>query len=156
MEEKPTRSLRALATAASMYDTFPGTIIPFQVCSCALGEASWIPKIYHWDGTYRTIFRLTRAEISACLALFESGACDIQPDALSRVMAMSTGDFLYIAECLLSDPTVEHSYIGIWCVIWRSLRGASWVWVRILKKIIPTSSCRVKVRNLRAKRKAKS
>ncbi|RYP47080.1 hypothetical protein DL768_006807 [Monosporascus sp. mg162] len=40
----------------------------------------------------------------ACIALFESGSCSVNPDSLRNVMAMATGDSIYIAAALLCDP----------------------------------------------------
>ena len=36
--------------------------------------------------------------------MFESGTCNIDPDTLSEVFAMSSGNSLYVASALLYDP----------------------------------------------------
>lgn len=40
----------------------------------------------------------------SCIAMFESGRFDIYPRSLQRVMAMATGNSIYIAALLVNDP----------------------------------------------------
>jgi len=90
-------SLKALATAASLYESFPGATIPLGISGCALDKSSWIPKPQERNQTSSSrIYRLNRPQKFSCLALFESGSCDLRPDELEHVMAMSVGNGLYI------------------------------------------------------------
>ncbi|KAL8882343.1 MAG: hypothetical protein Q9198_000642 [Flavoplaca austrocitrina] len=47
---------------------------------------------------------LTKSQTFACLAMFESGQHDIDPRLLEDVMAMSSGDSIYVSAALLTDP----------------------------------------------------
>lgn len=107
-------SLKALATAASLYESFPGATIPLGISGCALDKSSWIPKPQERNQTSSSrIYRLNRPQKFSCLALFESGSCDLRPDELEHVMAMSVGNGLYISDCLLKDPSCQTGHSGI-------------------------------------------
>ena len=47
---------------------------------------------------------LNRQQAFSCLALFDSGNLNLRPSALSKVMAMSSGNSIYVASPLLCDP----------------------------------------------------
>ncbi|CZR54860.1 uncharacterized protein PAC_04744 [Phialocephala subalpina] len=47
---------------------------------------------------------LTLSEAFACIAMFESATCNLDPTALSEAFAMSSGNSLYVAGSLLCDP----------------------------------------------------
>ena len=47
---------------------------------------------------------LTLAEAFACVAMFENGTCNLDPDTLSEAFAMSSGNSLYVAGSLFCDP----------------------------------------------------
>jgi hypothetical protein len=47
---------------------------------------------------------LDRKSTFSSVAAFESGHCDIAPDLLSGVMAVSSGDSIFVAAPLLCDP----------------------------------------------------
>lgn len=49
-------------------------------------------------------FPLDIGRTFACIALFESGSLAVSPDNLSNVLAMATGDSIFIAAALLCDP----------------------------------------------------
>ena len=44
----------------------------------------------------------------ACIAFLESGNIDLHPNGLNNVMALSSGDSLFIANALLSDPAATY------------------------------------------------
>ena len=52
-------------------------------------------------------YSLTRAQTFACLLHFATGSQDIQPEHLEGIFAVSVENSLYVAETLLSDPSVE-------------------------------------------------
>ncbi|MCJ1249824.1 hypothetical protein MMC30_007050 [Trapelia coarctata] len=110
-------SLRALDTAASLYESFPGATVPLGMSRWPLSESLWIPKLPEgkWTGSSQLsgIYRLSRAAKFSCLALFESGSCDLRQDQLENVMAMSVGNGLYISDCLLRDPVRHNDHCGI-------------------------------------------
>ncbi|KAL8960187.1 MAG: hypothetical protein Q9193_003064 [Seirophora villosa] len=49
-------------------------------------------------------YALSKGQAFACLAMFESGQHDIDPNLLNDVMAMSSGDSIYVSAALLTDP----------------------------------------------------
>jgi len=96
-------SLRACAMMAQVYKSLPGASISAMVVEQCLSTAKWIPK---YDTNFSCIMppTLTLAQAFACIAMFESGTCDLDPRALTEVFAMSSGNSLYIAGALLCDP----------------------------------------------------
>ncbi|KAL8850070.1 MAG: hypothetical protein Q9221_004996 [Calogaya cf. arnoldii] len=52
-------------------------------------------------------YELSMAQAFACVAMFESGQHDIDPGQLTDVMAMSSGDSIYVSAALLTDPYDE-------------------------------------------------
>ncbi|RFU28622.1 hypothetical protein B7463_g7722, partial [Scytalidium lignicola] len=47
---------------------------------------------------------VTRADAFACIAYFESGMYNIAPTGLQQVMALSSGDSIYVTAALICDP----------------------------------------------------
>ncbi|KAK5044626.1 hypothetical protein LTR84_010640 [Exophiala bonariae] len=86
-------SLHAFASAAAIFETLPEATISLSVMKQPLSEAKWFT---HRDPTLGSLF--------SCLALFETGSIDIQPDDLKEVMAMSAGNSLFMAEYIFNDP----------------------------------------------------
>jgi len=111
LETTPTIiAIRALVTAATLYESFPDATVPLCISRKPLCNSSWIPKSELASPPQTSgIYQLSRAEKFSCLALFESGSCNLRPDLLNLVMAMSVGNGLYISDCLLKDP-VRHTY----------------------------------------------
>ncbi|KAJ4005718.1 hypothetical protein NW752_011045 [Fusarium irregulare] len=101
-------SLRALATVEGIYKMLPSSLIALGATSKALYKMPWLPKQIMVD-TVHPEFRFSRlplgiGETFACIAFFESGAFAVHPDGLHKVLAMATGDSIYIPAALLSDP----------------------------------------------------
>ena len=103
-------SLTALAGAASLYKSFPEATVPLEISRRPLSDTSYVKS---WQSNGPEIWTLTRAEKFSCLALFETGSCDLRPDQLESVMAMSVGNGLYISKCLLSDPVHNNNHSGL-------------------------------------------
>ncbi|KAL8949967.1 MAG: hypothetical protein Q9222_003961 [Ikaeria aurantiellina] len=49
-------------------------------------------------------YALSKPQAFACITLFESGHFDVYPSELGDVMAMSSGDVIYVSAALLADP----------------------------------------------------
>jgi hypothetical protein len=93
-------SLRALASAADIYRLLPSATVSVSVIVFQnLYEARWVPRIATSEQT------MTRAETFACLAFFETGNLDLSPDTLGNVLAMASGDSMFISTALLCDPS---------------------------------------------------
>ena len=107
------KSLKAVSTAAIIYQRIPNSTIDIRVLQRRLWHARWVPKLPFPSPVSLTKalaiaslapYRLSRSESFACITMFESGRYDLNPDDLKNVMAMSTGNSLYISTALLQDP----------------------------------------------------
>lgn len=100
-------SLRALATVANIYKMLPNSLLALSATSHSLYKMPWVPKPS--TSVSLTKFRFSAFPMNigrtfACIALFESGSCAVNPEGLGSVMAMAIGDSIYIAAGLLCDP----------------------------------------------------
>jgi hypothetical protein len=101
------RSLTALAYAADVYKLLPtSTIAMSTILFHDLYKARWVPG---WTASSQSMKHtpevMTRAQTFACLAMFETGTLDLSPSSLGNVMAMASGDSLFISNTLLCDPS---------------------------------------------------
>ncbi|KAH8799715.1 hypothetical protein F5884DRAFT_686581 [Xylogone sp. PMI_703] len=103
------QSMRGLCIATEVYENIPGATLSLQVINEPLWRAHWIPKadpsrsVQQQWANWRAL-QMTRAEVFSCIAFFESGIYNISPDGLQSVMAISSGDSIYVAAALLVDP----------------------------------------------------
>lgn len=108
------KSLKAVSTAAMLYRNFPtDTTIDIRVLQQSLYAVKWVTQLRRRDFPPSTKglgilalqpYVLDRVNSFACITMFESGTYDIDPRDLENVMAMSSGDSLYISTTLLRDP----------------------------------------------------
>jgi hypothetical protein len=95
-------SFRALWTMAEVYKDLTNARIAVKVANTPIHKAKWAGPVPSSDCSQRLI--LTLAQTFSCISRFESGTLDIDPVALQSVMAMSSGNSLFIASSLLGDP----------------------------------------------------
>ncbi|PMD63726.1 uncharacterized protein K444DRAFT_651234 [Hyaloscypha bicolor E] len=116
------RALDALGIASRLYDTIPGATVPLTIVFMDLSTARWhmpqeskcpddpddrsdessLPESTNFD---RLLYsELSRPQVFACLLMFETGSANIDVCSLSSVVAMSSGNSIYVASRLLSDP----------------------------------------------------
>lgn len=123
------RALQAIATIGMIYDDFPKATIAKEFVRTSPQTALWLsgslssgkeplfanPSKQHdteQNGGFEQDLPakalepvcLTRRATFACIAMLESGSVNIGPDGLEAVMAMSSGDSLYVATELVHDP----------------------------------------------------
>ncbi|KAL8859797.1 MAG: hypothetical protein Q9178_003629 [Gyalolechia marmorata] len=117
------KSLKAISTAAMMFRHFPYASVDVRILQQTLSNASWLrassssldsvlPYALHASSNHRSglvpkalePYALSEAQAFACLAMFESGQHDIDPGQLTDVMAMSSGNSIYVSAALLADP----------------------------------------------------
>ncbi|KAL9603954.1 MAG: hypothetical protein Q9179_002016 [Wetmoreana sp. 5 TL-2023] len=110
------KSLKAISTAARMYSHFPYASVDVRILQQNLYNASWIRtcigsrKDYTAGDELRRTpealqpYLLSDGQAFACLAMFESGRYDIDPEQLNGVMAMCSGDSIFFCAALLADP----------------------------------------------------
>ena len=97
------KSFQALLKASTLYRDLPNSTIDIEVTSRPLGDAKWV------DGSTSSS---ALAKNFSCIAMFEGGL-DIRPPELEDVIAISSGNSLYIAAFCLQDPWHEQQPGGI-------------------------------------------
>lgn len=118
------QSAKAVSTAAMLYRDLADATIDIRVLQCRLWNAQWVRAAasrYGQSGVSMTSSRSTppslepyyldRACAFACVTMFESGHYNASPSELEDVMAMSSGDSLYVGAALLCGPSPQ-SYSG--------------------------------------------
>ncbi|KAK5631958.1 hypothetical protein RRF57_007672 [Xylaria bambusicola] len=117
-------SMRALITLGEVYKMLPGATVELRATSSPLHLRAWVSgKDKEPDTNARTSqlgesicplrpaprwmspAPMTRSRTFSCIALFESGVFDLDPYQLQDVMAMASGDSIYISAALLCDPS---------------------------------------------------
>jgi hypothetical protein len=105
------QSLQGLCIAAEIYESVPGATLSLEVIDEPLWKAKWIPKrdksqindkVLVW-AKWRAP-KIQRADAFSCIAFFESGSYNIDPEGLTSVMAVSSGDSIYVTAALINDP----------------------------------------------------
>lgn len=85
---------------SEIYKLLPGATNSTLVLTRSLEIAKWIPNFEQ----FRSDTPLAIAQTFACIAMFETGICNLDPSSLSEAFAMSSGNSLYVAGTLLCDP----------------------------------------------------
>ncbi|KAL8942984.1 MAG: hypothetical protein Q9216_001340 [Gyalolechia sp. 2 TL-2023] len=113
------KSLKAISTAANMFQHFPYASVDVRVLQRELYDASWVRTcigtqkvrgpLQDLRGTPESLepYALSKAQAFACITMLESGQFDVDPNHLRDVMAMSSGDVIYVSAALLADPYDE-------------------------------------------------
>ncbi|KAJ2993218.1 hypothetical protein NUW58_g1912 [Xylaria curta] len=107
-EYKKGNPLRALATISSVLAT-KGVTVPLRFASQYLGKTRWTESAAVADaGRFRypslMPYILSLREAFSCIIMTESGSFNFDPSTLKSVMAVSSGNSLYVASRLLYDP----------------------------------------------------
>ncbi|TGJ84173.1 hypothetical protein E0Z10_g4603 [Xylaria hypoxylon] len=89
-------SLSALSQLHQLYQDLDGARINLKVLQSQLHKAKWAE-----EGMIR-MEKLT--SMFACIAMMESGELDIIPSSLENVIALSSGDSIFVDSTLLQDP----------------------------------------------------
>lgn len=97
-------SLRALSTVEKIFKKMPGFTTPIKVAKTGIWKGKWIPKQGADLRTDQNDFRLSLEQTFACVTLFESGGFNLEPEHLREVMAISSGNSLFVPKVLLQDP----------------------------------------------------
>ncbi|KAL9042319.1 MAG: hypothetical protein Q9214_003818, partial [Letrouitia sp. 1 TL-2023] len=92
------QSLTVLRQATSVYEELINATVSIAVLQQPLYKAKWAEFLR------KPIWR--SSDHFACLAMFESGSLNLDPSGLSEVMAMSSGNSIYVSTTLLQDPMV--------------------------------------------------
>jgi hypothetical protein len=117
-------SLHALSAAGDVFESIQVPTISLEAISKPLGETLWseqlgdikddyaLPDLSRYDPTSGMVPRkLTREQAFACVIYLDTGRIDLDPEDLTKVLAVSLDNSLYIAGRVLSDPAdaVHHT-----------------------------------------------
>ncbi|KAK6850980.1 hypothetical protein PG987_000614 [Apiospora arundinis] len=92
-------ALGNLALAHQVYKTLEGATISSAIVGQGIHNASWaMSKL----GT-----SLSRSEIFSCIAMMETGTVNLNEEKLHNVMALASGNSIYILSEFVTDPAVE-------------------------------------------------
>jgi hypothetical protein len=112
MESLPPRSyceysssLRVGVIATEVYKLIPDATISTTVVSQSLWKATWLPHHPEDRSHLLSGAELARAQAFACVAMFDSGSCNLDPAGLQEAFAISSGNSIYVAAPLLCDPS---------------------------------------------------
>lgn len=98
-----------LTHAAEVYDCLPGATISPNVFSSPkpISDLVWARAIVEADDDVPRSETDARTVAFSCIAYFESGVMEVPPEQLHNVMAIASGDSLYVAAQLLCDPAAH-------------------------------------------------
>jgi hypothetical protein len=97
-------SLRVGVIATEVYKLIPDATISATVVSQSLWLSKWLPPQPKECSHLLSEVELTRAQAFACIAMFDSGSCNLDPAGLQEAFAISSGNSIYVAAPLLCDP----------------------------------------------------
>ncbi|CAM1510041.1 Fc.00g003760.m01.CDS01 [Cosmosporella sp. VM-42] len=109
-------SMTALAMADEFYKTLEGAKVSLSVLDMgiALADMPWAILVgqRRKERDTRFIHASYRVycdspTIFSCISMFESGDFSIPPQSLQNIIALSTGDSLYVVTSILSDPSIS-------------------------------------------------
>jgi hypothetical protein len=106
------RALKALTTAASLYQNLRNATVELRAAEQPLFDHEWVPQETRTEPSVFHVFNrysLGREHMFACVAKFESGTFNFHSSAMNGVLAISSGNCIYVASCLLQDPCVQAS-----------------------------------------------
>ncbi|RSL77691.1 hypothetical protein CEP51_008839 [Fusarium floridanum] len=114
-------SLRALELATIIYRQLPTATVSLKVIDQELSKAHWIPArlkaIQFRQALSMSVedesLKLSRRNVFAAIAMFESGYLNIDTEQLNEVVALCSEDSIFVSGILLSDPVTECSGINM-------------------------------------------
>lgn len=93
------KSLRSLEMATGIYNGLDGATISSSIVERGLYDAKWA-----MTGRYSPV---TRSMVFSCIAMMETGKISLDAQRLEQVIALSSGNSLFVSTRLLTDPYVE-------------------------------------------------
>ncbi|MDI1491599.1 MAG: hypothetical protein OHK93_002808 [Ramalina farinacea] len=103
-------ALRALALATRIYLQLDGARISLKIIDCPLDEALWLgvhsdPNIQNTATHYQELMSpLPQSYQLSCIVHFESGASSLEPEVFEEILAIASGNSIFVVGTLLSDP----------------------------------------------------
>ncbi|KAK8044434.1 hypothetical protein PG993_004458 [Apiospora rasikravindrae] len=93
------KSLKSLATANEIYKNLEGATISSTIIARGIHGAKWAPNDVEVS--------LTRSKVFSCIAMMETGTVSLDAKRLDNVLALATGNSIYILRHFVVDPSVE-------------------------------------------------
>ncbi|CAG9983984.1 unnamed protein product [Clonostachys byssicola] len=93
-------SLRSLAIAQSIYEGLDGATISSSIVKQGIYNAKWA-ELYHSNAI------VSRSVVFGCIAMFDTGKLNLDTERLEEVFALSSGNSIYAASRILSDPSID-------------------------------------------------
>lgn len=118
-------SLRAFTSVVKTYEGFSNASMALKVATFPLHNAPWLPETLQdfpqstlhslntYDRDNLSPFPLTRSQAFSCIINFELGCQEVSPHGLDDVLAISSGDSIFVASQLLRDPAHTDTPHGI-------------------------------------------
>lgn len=99
-------SLTALWLIAQVCKQFPSAGFPIKVAERSFDLYDDIIRVHGMRGSSSRLLRsLTRPQALAGICMLELGGASVSTSYLERAFAVSAGNSIFVAECLLSDPS---------------------------------------------------
>ena len=109
--KKRLTAIRMLALATRIYHHLDGAMIDLRIANYPLDEAPWAPEHTCVDGEGQTLsgscalsLPISRENAFSCIVQFESGILNFEPEVFEDTLAIASGNSLFVAGLLLSDP----------------------------------------------------
>jgi hypothetical protein len=99
-----TTSLRACVAASEIYKLLPDSTISTAIVEQSLWKSKWLPTQPKGVSHLISKCELSRRQVFACIAMLDSGTCNLDPDGLREAFAMSTGNSIFVVQSFLCDP----------------------------------------------------
>jgi hypothetical protein len=114
-------SLKAVRKLSDLYREWPEATVSIEITRRSIGLALWnFPELgrYEADTSTQSLAVKHRAEKFACIAMMETGDHDLHYSDLESVVALASGNSIYVAESLLQDPSIhdrsrDPEFVGI-------------------------------------------
>ncbi|KAG8161927.1 hypothetical protein KVR01_007692 [Diaporthe batatas] len=97
--ETTLKSLRSLDWANKVYDSLDGAKVSSCVVERGLYDVKWASSSWHTPATLAMAF--------SCIAFMDTGKVSLDPESLEQVIALSSGNSLFVSTRLLTDPFDE-------------------------------------------------
>ncbi|KAH7327499.1 hypothetical protein BKA65DRAFT_68138 [Rhexocercosporidium sp. MPI-PUGE-AT-0058] len=107
LENAPERTpLKCCASATDVYKLMPDATISTKFLSHHILSVKWTLRVSEPESQEKgkDHCTLNRREAFACVAMFDTGTCNLDPAALTQIFAMSSGNSIFVAGSLLCDP----------------------------------------------------
>ncbi|KAK7976286.1 hypothetical protein PG989_014749 [Apiospora arundinis] len=102
---KTVRSLKSLATAYETYKKLEGATISSTIVPRGIHDAKW--ALSDSETT------MTRSKVFSCIAMMETGTVNLEAEKLEDVLALASGNSIYILRHFVTDPAIEVPPAGV-------------------------------------------